>query len=110
MWHGEDNPPRQAKVRQRGIGRCAEAAPVRGDDRLLQLTERFQTQPLPQRRMPGPTRQHVALAKQQALMQPRRRALAGMEAEIHFIAGRLLLQARRLELKYRQPTAGRGQA
>jgi hypothetical protein len=41
-------------------------------------------------------------------MQPRRRALAGMEKEIHFIAGRLLLQPRRLELEYRQPTAGRG--
>ena len=108
MWHGKDNPPRQAKIRQRGIGRRAEAASVRGDDRLLQLTERFQAQPLPQHRMPDPARQHVALAKQQALMQPRRRALAGMEKEIHFIAGRLLLQPRRLEFEYRQPTAGRG--
>ncbi len=31
-----------------------------------------------------------------------------MEEEIHFIAGRLLLQPRRLQLEYRQPTAGRG--
>lgn len=60
--------------------------------------------------MPGPARQHVAFTKQQALMEPRRRALAGMEEEIHFIAGRLLLQPRRLQLEYRQPTAGRGQA
>jgi hypothetical protein len=57
-----------------------------------------------------PASQHVAFAKQQALMQPRRRALAGMKEEIYCIAGRLLLQPRRLSFEYRQPTAGRGLA
>ncbi len=41
-------------------------------------------------------------------MQPRRRALAGMKEKIYCIAGRLLLQPRRLQFEYRQPTAGRG--
>ena len=54
-----------------------------------------------------PASQHVAFAKQQALMQPRRRALAGMKEKIYCIAGRLLLQPRRLQFEYRQPTAGR---
>ncbi len=57
-----------------------------------------------------PASQHVAFAKQQALMQPRRRALAGMKEKIYCIAGRLLLQPRRLQFEYRQPTAGRGPA
>ncbi|HDK5323300.1 TPA: hypothetical protein PS840_002893 [Klebsiella pneumoniae] len=63
---------------------------------MLQLTERFQAKPRPQRWMFRPASQHVAFAKQQALMQPRRRALAGMKEEIYCIAGRLLLQPRRL--------------
>ena len=53
-----------------------------------------------------PASQHVAFAKQQALMQPWRRALAGMKEKIYCIVGRLLLQPRRLQLEYRQPTAG----
>ena len=110
MWHGKDNPPHQSEVRQRDIGRRAEAAPVRGDDHVLQLTERFQAKPRPQRRMFRPASQHVAFAKQQALMQPRRRALAGMKEKIYCIVGRLLLQPRRLQFEYRQPTAGRGLA
>jgi hypothetical protein len=95
MWHGKDNPPRQPKIRQRGIGRALNPPP---SGETITCSSWQNCARLNGDRSAGcpPARQHVAFAEQQTLMQPGRRAVAGMEKQIHFVAIRLLYQPRGL--------------